>query len=283
MEKWFKNNLVTLAVISFGIAILAPFVTAYFFQKEYCEKINGILGVDNIGSTADFLAGTMTPFLTMAAFFLLVKSYLLQKEELRLTRDEMSKTATALEQQRQIMEEETKQSMNKNEMDMFLSLFNNWNVNKAKLSFKVFMQVRGESMPRIMRTQYQNFVEVGLDEYGEHIDRLLQTVMPTGKFELIADMQGVCGVKEYNEIIRNLTITLRLYFSMLLNILAYIETCNSDNKHKSMMRNIIKYGLSYGENVILKLYVNDTIKNFCIYDNLRLQLKEKIENTDLLD
>ena len=283
MIEWFEKQLVPMAGISFVLAILAPFVTVCFYQMEYNPKINGILGVDNIGSTADFLSGTITPFLTMAAFFLLLKSYLLQKEELKLTREEMRKTATALEQQRQIMEAEKKQSLIKNEMDIFLSLFNNWNDNKGKLSFKVFMQLKNEPMPRIMKTQYTDYVVVDIDVYGEHIDRLLQVVMTTGKFEFLRNMQGISGAKEHSEIIRNLTITLRLYFSMLTNMLVYIDTCNSDTKHKNIMLNIIKYGLSYGENAILKLYISDTINDFCIYDDLRLQLKEKIEKTDLLD
>ena len=68
MDK-LKNNLVTIAVIFFIIAILMPIFILGLYVIPYPDCVDGIMGVDNIGSTADFIAGTMTPFLTIAAFF----------------------------------------------------------------------------------------------------------------------------------------------------------------------------------------------------------------------
>lgn len=125
MEK-IKNNLVTIAVVFFIIAIIMPALTVWLYTASYPNDINGIMGVDNVGSTADFLAGTMTPFLTIAAFFLLLKGYFMQKEELAQTREEMKRSAEALDQQRKIMEEEKNLSEAQNELETFIKLLERW-------------------------------------------------------------------------------------------------------------------------------------------------------------
>ena len=125
MEK-IKNNLVIIAVGSFVIAIFMPILTILLYTASYPNDINGIMGVDNVGSTADFLAGTMTPFLTIAAFFLLLKGYFMQKEELAQTREEMKRSAEALDQQRKIMEEEKNLSEAQNELETFIKLLERW-------------------------------------------------------------------------------------------------------------------------------------------------------------
>lgn len=125
MEK-VKNNLVIIAVDSFVIAIFMPILTILLYTTSYPNGINGIMGVDNVGSTADFLAGTMTPFLTIAAFFLLLKGYFMQKEELAQTREEMKRSAEALDQQRKIMEEEKNLSEAQNELETFIKLLERW-------------------------------------------------------------------------------------------------------------------------------------------------------------
>ena len=66
----------------------------------------------------------MTPFLTIAAFFMLIKTYFLQKEELRQNREEMQRTAEALTQQKKIMEEEQKVLSIKSDIETFNELFN---------------------------------------------------------------------------------------------------------------------------------------------------------------
>lgn len=124
--KIIKNNLVATAMVSFTIALLMPIITMLLYVFPYPYFINGVMHVDNVGSTADFLAGTMTPFLTIAAFFLLLKGYFMQKEELVQTREEMKRSAEALDQQRKIMEEEKNLSEAQNELETFIKLLERW-------------------------------------------------------------------------------------------------------------------------------------------------------------
>lgn len=124
--KIIKNNLVVTAMISFAIALLMPIIVMVLYVLPYPYFMNGVMNVDNVGSTADFLAGTMTPFLTIAAFFLLLKGYFMQKEELAQTREEMKRSAEALDQQRKIMEEEKNLSEAQKELETFIKLLERW-------------------------------------------------------------------------------------------------------------------------------------------------------------
>lgn len=120
--KIIKNNLVATAMVSFTIALLMPIITMLLYVFPYPYFINGVMHVDNVGSTADYLAGTMTPFLTIAAFFLLLNGYFMQKEEIAQTREEMKRSAEALDQQRKIMEEEKILSESQKELEIFIKL-----------------------------------------------------------------------------------------------------------------------------------------------------------------
>ena len=108
------NNLIKIAIILFAIGIVSPFFTIFFFNLSYTDSLNNLLKVDNIGSVGDFLSGSTTPFFTMAAFLILLKSYFLQKEELKATREEMEASTKALEAQMQIMKNEAQISSDKN-------------------------------------------------------------------------------------------------------------------------------------------------------------------------
>lgn len=109
-----KEQLVSLSISFFILGCLSPIITIFFFNLSYTDSLNNLLKVDNIGSVGDFLSGSTTPFFTMAAFLILIKSYFLQKEELKAAREEMQASAKALEAQKQIMKNEAQISSDKN-------------------------------------------------------------------------------------------------------------------------------------------------------------------------
>lgn len=119
-----KDNIVKIACTSFLIGLIAPVIFFASAKITYPDAINGTFKAEELGPIGDFLAGTMTPFLTIAAFLMLIKTYFLQKEELRQNREEMQRTAEALTQQKKIMEEEQKVLSIKSDIETFNELFN---------------------------------------------------------------------------------------------------------------------------------------------------------------
>ena len=115
-----RDRLVSLSIGFFIIGCLSPIITIFFFNFSYADSLNNLLKVDNIGSVGDFLSGSTTPFFTMAAFLILIKSYFLQKAELKAAREEMEASAKALEAQKQIMKNEAQVNADKNTLDIFL-------------------------------------------------------------------------------------------------------------------------------------------------------------------
>lgn len=81
----------------------------------------------------------------MAAFLVLIKSYFLQKEELKAAREEMEASAKALEAQKQIMKNEAQVNADKNTLDIFFMLFNNWRELANKDIFNVYYQENVDS------------------------------------------------------------------------------------------------------------------------------------------
>ena len=69
-----KEQLVSLSIGFFIIGCISPIITIFFFNLSYTDSLNNLLKVDNIGSVGDFLFGSTTPFFTMAAFLILIKS-----------------------------------------------------------------------------------------------------------------------------------------------------------------------------------------------------------------
>lgn len=132
-----RDRLVSLSISFFIIGCLSPIITIFFFNLSYTDSLNNLLKVDNIGSVGDFLSGSTTPFFTMAAFLILIKSYFLQKEELEAAREEMKASAKALEAQKQIMKNEAQINSDKNTLDIFFILFSNWRKLADKEIFNV--------------------------------------------------------------------------------------------------------------------------------------------------
>lgn len=104
-------DLVKLAKIMIIAAFVWLAIEAISFKFLYQDFFSCWLKVQDAGAVSDFFSGAITPFFTLAAFFLLLESYNLQKEELQLTRDEMQKSADALKNQYEIMKSEKKQQI----------------------------------------------------------------------------------------------------------------------------------------------------------------------------
>ena len=71
---------------------------------------------------------------------ILIKSYFLQKEELKANRKEMEASFKALEAQMQIMKNEAQINADKNNLDIFFMLFSNWRELANKEIFNVYYQ-----------------------------------------------------------------------------------------------------------------------------------------------
>lgn len=288
MEK-LKSNLVTVAVIFFIIAILMPIFILVLYVVPYPDSINGIMRVDNIGSTADFLAGTMTPFLTIAAFFLLLKGYFMQKEELAHTREEMKRSAEALDQQRQIMEDEKNITKKKNELDTFFVLFEHWKNNVLSIKYKIYFLVNynyrkqsyetKSNMDKIRGNSY--FSYLGVNEYGKHLYGLVKISKPVGDFGMVKALNNGSGEKEYQYVIENLNKNSEPLFQGLNNIMDFIQSCNKDNK--KIMYGTITHSLSWDEKFILNM-IADTFILGKIKDNEveRSKLKDNLIKLNLL-
>ena len=176
-----KTRLVFISIVLLAIGIFSPFVVSIFFNTSYPSFMNNALKVDNIGSVGDFLSGSMTPFFTMAAFLMLVKSYFLQKEELEATRKEMKDSAVALEAQKKIMEEEAKLTSDKNTLDIFFMLYNNWGeLAKDKIFYIYYPIAINENLQRdSVINNYEidgiptkdHYIDVS--DYGKHLKAFL--------------------------------------------------------------------------------------------------------------
>lgn len=175
MMNVIKNHLVEMSVAFFGIAILIPFLTIYLYNYQYPDSVNGIMGVDNIGSTADFLAGTMTPFLTIAAFFLLLKGYFMQKEELTQTSKELSESTKALNNQLTIMKKDQKLNEEQKEFEFCIKLINDFReeFSKIEIDFWSFTISKDEEGNNCVRIDYQKQKKIKLDIFYGYICNII--------------------------------------------------------------------------------------------------------------
>ena len=264
--KIIKNNLVVTAMISFAIALLMPIIVMVLYVLPYPYFMNGVMNVDNVGSTADFLAGTMTPFLTIAAFFLLLKGYFMQKEELAQTREEMKRSAEALDQQRRIMEEEKNLSEAQKELENFINLLERWeplgdNIKFEMPKFKIDV-LRGRLL-----YDCQNLDEVTLREFFVILGHILSKAFDG--ITLWRDLSKLKFQDFYASDMKTFTdnvITARAfnYFARFYLVLKYIDAMKY-NDMKILALNNLKMALTPYERYIfsyavieLDMYILDT-------------------------
>ncbi len=243
-----KERLVSLSIGFFIIGCLSPIITIFFFNLSYTDSFNNFLKVDNIGSVGDFLSGSTTPFFTMAAFLVLIKSYFLQKEELKAAREEMQASAKALEAQKQIMKNEAKVNAAKNTLNIFFMLFNNWRELANKEVFNVYYQEIVDSS-MIDKNVIDNYIfdglplskeKVNVAEYGKHLKIFLkeEDINLYGNFESLRSVRNY-GRNEYGFIIDNLKINSVPLVQNFNNLVLFMKNDNESHVSKTIMMNTI--------------------------------------------
>lgn len=286
-----KELLVSLSIGFFIIGCLSPIITIFFFNLSYTDSFNNLLKVDNIGSVGDFLSGSTTPFFTMAAFLVLIKSYFLQKEELKAAREEMQASAKALEAQKQIMKNEAKVNADKNTLDIFFMLFNNWRELANKEVFNVYYQEIVDSN-MTDKNVIDNYIFDGLPsskekinvaEYGKHLKVFLkeEDINLYGNFESLRSVRNY-GRNEYGIIIDNLKINSVPLVQNFNNLVLFIKNNKESHVNKTIMTNTIISSITWGEKFVFNMIVsNYIIGNIAENETWRAELKNNLAYLEL--
>ena len=286
-----KELLVSLSIGFFIIGCLSPIITIFFFNLSYTDSFNNLLKVDNIGSVGDFLSGSTTPFFTMAAFLVLIKSYFLQKEELKAAREEMQASAKALEAQKQIMKNEAKVNADKNTLDIFFMLFNNWRELANKEVFNVYYQEIVDSN-MTDKNVIDNYIfdglpsskeKVNVAEYGKHLKVFLkeEDINLYGNFESLRSVRNY-GINEYGFIIDNLKINSVPLVQNFNNLVLFIKNNKESHVNKTIMMNTIISSITWGEKFVFNMIVsNYLIGNIAENETWRAELKNNLAYLEL--
>lgn len=259
MMNVIKNHLVKIAVVFFVIAIFMPFVTIYLYNYQYPDSVNGIMGVNNIGSTADFLAGTMTPFLTIAAFFLLLQGYFMQKEELAQTREELQNSANELKEQRQIMEAEKNLSKSQKDFEFCIALIND--LKKTFENIKVtFLKFNIED--QTVKFSSDKTETISLNVFFNKLSNIIRK-----KANGVNDWDGLAEIK--NDKLRGGNLREHAefvihspafnYYTKLYFILLFIDRYIIDETIKNLALRYLSVNLTLGEKFILSHIKNKKI------------------------
>ena len=286
-----KYNLVSIAGILFVVGLFFPFIVSIFFNIPYPSFMNNALKVDNVGSVGDFLSGSMTPFFTMAAFLMLVKSYFLQKEELEATRKEMQDSAAALEAQKNIMKEEAKITSDKNTLDIFFMLYNNWRALANEKIFDVYYQVAidkymqdGKSLNHyVLDVTRASDERVNIADYGKHLKAFLTDteVNNYGSFLSLPTVK-IYSIQEYGLIIDNLNVNVISIVNNFNNLLSYIKTNETNEVNTHIMLDTLKSSMNWGEKFLLNMIVSDFILGTITEEEQwRSELKANISYLDI--
>ena len=285
------NNLIKIAIILFAIGIVSPFFTIFFFNFSYTDSLNNLLKVDNIGSVGDFLSGSTTPFFTMAAFLILIKSYFLQKEELKANRKEMEASCKALEAQMQIMKNEAQINADKNTLDIFFMLFNNWRELANKEIFNVYYKVvvdrkiidKNVIDNYMFDGTYSSKEKINAAEYGKHLKVFLvdDDINNYGDFVSLPSIRSY-GEHEYGFIIDNLKINSLPLVQNFNNIVLFLKNNNESHVNKTIMMSTIISSITWGEKFVFNMIVsNYIIGNIDENETWRTELKNNLAYLEL--
>ena len=279
-----KEQLVSLSIGFFIIGCISPIITIFFFNLSYTDSLNNLLKVDNIGSVGDFLSGSTTPFFTMAAFLILIKSYFLQKEELKAAREEMQASAKALEAQKQIMKNEAQINADKNTLDIFFMLFNNWRELANKEIFSVYYHVIVDRN-MIDKNVIDNYIfdrtskeKVNIAEYGKHLKVFLveDDINKYGNFVSLPSIVHY-GEHEYGFIIDNLKINSVPLVQNFNNLVLFMKSEKLSYINKTIMMNTIISSMTWGEKFVFNMIVsNYIIGNIAENEIWRTELKNNL-------
>lgn len=260
-----KNiDLVRYAKILIIFAFCMPIFIAILFRLHYVDFLNNWLRVQDAGAASDFFSGAVTPILTLAAFLLLLESYNLQKEELKLTREELEKSTNELKEQRQIMEAEKILSTEKSEIDIFFALFQNWRDSVKIIKYKsyflfIYSNRKGEYELKssVGDNGANNFYYSDINEYGHHLNLLLNIVASIKYFSTMKILHDGKGAIEYDYIMENLKYNSNQLYFGFNNLIKYSDRCG--NKNKEIIYEIIQSSLSWSEKFILNMIASDFI------------------------
>ena len=286
-----KEQLVSLSIGFFIIGCISPIITIFLFNLSYTDGLNNLLKVDNIGSVGDFLSGSTTPFVTIAAFLILIKSYFLQKEELEAAREEMKASAKALEAQKEIMKNEAQVNADKNTLDIFFMLFNNWRELANKEIFNVYYQVAVDRN-MIDKNVIDNYIfdgtysskeKINAAEYGKHLKVFLvdDDINNYGDFVSLPSI-GHYGEDEYGFIMENLQINSVPLVQNFNNLVLFIKNNNESHVNKTIMMNTIISSITWGEKFVFNMIVsNYIIGNIAENEIWRTELKNNLAYLEL--
>lgn len=286
-----RDRLVSLSIGFFIIGCLSPIITIFFFNFSYADSLNNLLKVDNIGSVGDFLSGSTTPFFTMAAFLILIKSYFLQKAELKATREEMEASAKALEAQKQIMKNEAQINADKDTLDIFFMLFSNWRKLADKEIFNVYYKVgvdrnvtdKNVIEKYIFDGTYSSKGKINAAEYGKHLKIFLkeEDINLYGNFESLRSVRNY-GRNEYGFIIDNLKINSVPLVQNFNNLVLFMKNNNESHVSKTIMMNTIISSITWGEKFVFNMIVsNYIIGNIAENETWRTELKNNLAYLEL--
>lgn len=279
-----RDRLVSISIGFFILGCLSPIITIFFFNLSYTDSLNNLLKVDNIGSVGDFLSGSTTPFFTMAAFLILIKSYFLQKAELKAAREEMQASAKALEAQKQIMKNEAQINADKNTLNIFFMLFNNWRKLANKEIFNVYYHVIVDRNI-IDQNVIDNYIfdrtskeKVNIAEYGKHLKVFLveDDINKYGNFVSLPSIVHY-GEHEYGFIIDNLKINSVPLVQNFNNLAFFMKSEKLSYINKTIMMNTIISSMTWGEKFVFNMIVsNYIIGNIAENETWRTELKNNL-------
>lgn len=281
MMNVIKNHLVTIAVVFFVIAIFMPFVTIGLYIFPYSDSFNGIMRVSNVGETADFLAGTMTPFLTIAAFFLLLKGYFMQKEELTNTREEMKRSAEELKQQRQIMEAEKNLSKSQKDFEFSVTLISDLRRTFSNIEIPFYDCNIDENNKEVVFLYDKGLINMSFEEFcgclGNLLVKKVSGINSWNDFDKIKH-DGFYQGSLKNHIEYVISACAFNYYSKIYFILNFIDNEILNENTKRLVLNYLQANITLSEKVMLIQIREKNIRGVCENDEKFISLLSKYEH-----
>lgn len=238
--------------------VLMVFYILGVFSPFLILKIKGIGIYDfikntdenNIGQIGDFFAGTTIPVFTVVTIFLLVRTYYLQKNE-------FLKTAKALDEQKNIMNEEKNIVKRQSELDIFYTVLSRWQtvrentvVTLPKWFYKCIIPLN------VVPKEYLNdgIKKVKIYDYF----RIINMMFRNTEFEILWKNLNI--IKEGDDDLKKFTCNVLQYssinyFTNFYLILLYIDEHISDNDMKKFVLYNLKMSLNLEERYMFSLLI----------------------------
>ena len=238
--------------------VLMVFYIFGVFSPFLILKIKGIgiydfiINTDenNIGQIGDFFTGTTIPIFTVVTIFLLVRTYYLQKNE-------FIKTAKALDEQKNIMNEEKNIVKRQSELDIFYTVLSRWQtvrentvVTLPKWFYKCIIPLN------VVPKEYLNdsIKKVKIYDYF----RIINMMFRNTEFEILWKNLNI--IKEGDDDLKKFTCNVLQYssinyFTNFYLILLYIDEHISDDDMKKFVLYNLKMSLNLEERYMFSLLI----------------------------